>query len=136
MTFEPQKLESAQAGMLNLKATGVHEFEPLGRLAGLQVRLAQTPAEIEAAQVLRHRVFSLETGRSDCPGRDIDRHDAWCDHLVVTDEATGSIVGTYRLLREEKAAEAGGFYSQGEYDVNALISRQPSRRVLELGRSL
>jgi L-ornithine Nalpha-acyltransferase len=135
MTFEPQYLESAQAGLQNLQAAQVHALEPLGRLAGLQVRLARTPAEIEAAQELRHRVFRLETGKSDCPGRDIDRHDAWCDHLIVVDESNEAIVGTYRLLREEKAAEAGGFYSQGEYDLNALVSRMPGRRVLELGRS-
>ena len=135
MTFEPQNLESAKAGLLNLQAARVRGMEPLGRLAGLQVRLARTPAEIEAAQELRHLVFRLETGKSDCSGRDIDRHDDWCDHLIVSDEASGAVVGTYRLLREEKAAEAGGFYSQDEYDLNALVSRMPGRRVLELGRS-
>jgi putative hemolysin len=135
MTFEPQNLQRDRANLSSLHSAQVQGLEPLGRLAGLQVRLARTPAEVEAAQELRHRVFRLETGKSGVTGSDIDSHDEWCDHLVVADEANGTIVGTYRLLREEKAAQAGGFYSQSEYDLNALASRMPGRRVLELGRS-
>lgn len=133
MTFEPQNLESSQSnlrGSLPMVAQ-----EPLGKLAGLEVRLARTPSEIMAAQELRHRVFRLESGEAACSGLDVDAHDAWCDHLIVVDGANNAVVGTYRLLREEMAAAAGGFYSQGEYDLNALVSRMPQRRVLELGRS-
>lgn len=113
----------------------------LGRLGSLVVRLARTADEIDAAQALRHRVF-----RSHCDvtidifGRDADRFDAFCDHLVVIDTSldgptTSKIVGTYRLLREEQAALAGGFYSQNEFDIAGLAARMPTRRILELGRS-
>lgn len=135
MTFEPQNVETLRAGLPGLQSLQIDGSTTLGRLGGLQVRLARAPSEVEAAQELRHRVFQFETGKSDCTGRDFDHLDAWCDHLIVTDEASGMIVGTYRLLREERAAQAGGFYSQGEYDLNALLSRKPGRRVLELGRS-
>ncbi len=45
------------------------------------------------------------------------------------------MVGTYRLLRQEVAERHGGFYTQSEFDVGALIARHPSLRFLELGRS-
>jgi putative hemolysin len=44
-------------------------------------------------------------------------------------------VGTYRLLRQEIAAGAGGFYSEGEFELRKLVARHPGQRFLELGRS-
>ncbi len=44
------------------------------------------------------------------------------------------MVGAYRLLRQDRARQTG-FYTQGEFDVDALIRRHPSSRFLELGRS-
>jgi L-ornithine Nalpha-acyltransferase len=114
----------------------------LGRLGLLAVRLATHTAEIEAAQRLRHRVFFQSSGdRSG--GADLldsDRFDAYCDHLLVIDEARNGpaherIVGTYRLLREECASIAGGYYSEQAFDVHSLVNRHPERRFLELGRS-
>lgn len=117
----------------------------LGRIATLEVRLADCEEEIAAAQELRFRVFFDELGAryqgaSASEARDQDRFDAVCDHLLVVDTAiAGSvrdqIVGTYRLLRAEHAEKAGGFYSADEYEVEALIARKPGRRFLELGRS-
>jgi putative hemolysin len=115
--------------------------ELLGRLGSLVVRLARTAEEIDAAQALRHRVFRANLSSNHDPyGRDADRFDAYCEHLIVVDTAldgttASKIVGTYRLLREEQALQAGGFYSQSEFDVAGLASRMPSRRILELGRS-
>jgi putative hemolysin len=118
---------------------------PLGRIGSLEVRLARNAAEIAAAQEVRYRVFYDELGatRTDqeaVPGRDVDRFDEVCDHLLVFDTALPGpdhrrIVGTYRLLRQEIAAEAGGFYSEGEFDLKALVARHPGQRFLELGRS-
>lgn len=56
---------------------------------------------MRAAQRLRHQVFVGELGaRLDGPepGLDIDAFDAYCDHLLVLDEETEQVVGTYRLL--------------------------------------
>lgn len=117
----------------------------LGRIASLEVRLADRSEEIAAAQELRFKVFFDELGArhqgaSASEARDQDRFDAICDHLLVVDTSiAGSvreqIVGTYRLLRAEHAEKAGGFYSAAEYEVEALIARKPERRYLELGRS-
>lgn len=107
----------------------------LGRMGGLVARLARSPAEVEAAQRLRHAVFVTEcgadaAGRED--GREADALDAVCDHLLVLDGAT--IVGTYRLLRGDVARRVG-HYSAAEFDLAPLLARHPHRRFLELGRS-
>lgn len=116
----------------------------LGRIGTLQVRLARNEAEIAAAQEVRYRVFYDELGArsSSLPSerRDADRFDTACDHLLVFDTALAGpehrrIVGTYRLLRQEKALAAGGFYSDGEFEFGKLIARHPGQRFLELGRS-
>ncbi|MCF8495495.1 MAG: GNAT family N-acetyltransferase [Alphaproteobacteria bacterium] len=107
---------------------------------GVRVRLARTPAEIQAAQHLRFKVFYEEYGakadeKTLLSGLDIDDYDAYADHLIVTDGTNGSekIVGTYRLLRQEAADEYGRFYSSTEYELAPLLNSGAS--LLELGRS-
>ena len=117
----------------------------LGEIGALQARLITDPAELDAAQRLRYRIFSEEIGASfsqdrSMSDRDEDRFDAICDHLIVLDttlpgEAPDQIVGTYRLLRDEVAVRAGGFYSASEYDIDDLVARHEDKRFLELGRS-
>ncbi|MFJ6672225.1 GNAT family N-acetyltransferase [Actinosynnema sp. NPDC091369] len=98
--------------------------------------VARDSDEVVAAQRLRHRVFAAEMGavlHTPVPGHDVDRFDRYCDHLVVRDDRTGDIVGTYRMLPPERAAEAGGLYSDGEFDLSALDALRPS--LVETGRS-
>ncbi len=69
-------------------------------------------------------------------GRDIDRFDAGCDHLIVLDHEDPDnplIVGTYRLLRRDMAARLGRFYTQDEFSIRRLL--KGGHQVLELGRS-
>jgi putative hemolysin len=108
----------------------------------LQVRLAETPADIDAAQALRYRIFYERLGAQPLPEmarkrRDIDRFDDDCDHLLVLDHSRGvgpdAVVGTYRLIRRETATRLGAFYSAGEFDVAPLVGQ--SGEILELGRS-
>jgi putative hemolysin len=105
----------------------------------LQVRLAESPADVDAAQALRYRVFYDEMGARPTPEmaaaqRDFDGFDAQCDHLMVIDHAReAAVVGTYRLIRRPIAAQHGGFYSAHEYDL-APIESYPGE-ILELGRS-
>ncbi|WP_367136108.1 GNAT family N-acetyltransferase [Saccharothrix sp. HUAS TT1] len=98
--------------------------------------VARDSDEVVAAQRLRHLVFADEMGavlRTTAPGRDVDHFDQYCDHLVVRDDRTGDIVGTYRMLPPDRAAEAGGLYSDGEFDLSALDPLRPS--LVETGRS-
>ncbi|WP_404953670.1 GNAT family N-acetyltransferase [Streptomyces sp. 147326] len=100
------------------------------------VRLARDESEVRAAQRLRHRVFAGELGaRLDGPepGLDSDAFDAYCDHLLVIEEETEQVVGTYRLLPPERAAVAGRLYSEGEFDLSALAPIRPD--LVEVGRS-
>lgn len=100
------------------------------------VRLARDEAEVRAAQRLRHTVFAGELGaRLDGPepGLDSDAFDAYCDHLLVVEEETEQVVGTYRLLPPERAAVAGRLYSEGEFDLSALAPIRPD--LVEVGRS-
>jgi putative hemolysin len=108
----------------------------------LEVRLASSTQEIDAAQALRYRVFYEEMSARPSAEvlrrrRDFDPFDSHCDHLVILDHSAGTrdgtVVGTYRLLRREGAARAGGFYSETEFDIAPLLAR--SGAILELGRS-
>jgi L-ornithine Nalpha-acyltransferase len=112
------------------------------RAGSLGVRLAVSPAEIDAAQALRFRVFYGEMGARPDPAaqaaqRDRDAYDAVADHVLIVDHAIGpgpeGVIGTYRLIQRQAAAQVGRFYSADEYDI-APIMAFPGR-VLELGRS-
>ena len=100
----------------------------LGCIGRFSARLASGEREIEAAQRLRARAFF-----GCAESTDTDRFDLFCDHLLVLEGER--IVGTYRLIREEAAKAAGGFYSAGEFHVEPLIARNSDLRFLELGRS-
>jgi putative hemolysin len=107
----------------------------------LLVRLAESEAEVRAAQALRYRIFYEEKRATPSPAmvrekRDFDPLDDAADHLLVIDttqrETAAAVVGTYRLLRSD-AVGKGGFYSCAEFDLSRLES-WPGE-VLELGRS-
>ena len=114
------------------------------RSGSLEMRLATTPSEIEAAQRLRYDVFYEEmsaTASSEMAAvrRDFDKYDDYCDHLLVIDHnapSDASVVGTYRLLRQDIAEAHDGFYTAGEFDIEPLLRRAPEgTKFLELGRS-
>lgn len=100
-------------------------------------RLAVNEEELKAAQRLRFEVFNLELQEglpeSYQTGLDADEFDAVCDHLLVLNEATGEVVGTYRLQTGLSAAENLGYYSAREFDFSPL---EPFRsEIIELGRA-
>ena len=106
-----------------------------------RIKLADSEEELRAAQRLRYEVFVAELGAGgalvDHERRlERDRYDPHFDHLLLLDmnrDAGDRVVGVYRLLRAEAAAQAGGFYSAGEYDLSILTGG--TRQILELGRS-
>ncbi|MFQ6777555.1 GNAT family N-acyltransferase [Cereibacter sphaeroides] len=109
----------------------------------LELRLAASERDLLAAQRLRYAVFVEELGGDgdlvDHARRlERDEFDDLCDHLLLIDRrrdaaALEDVVGVYRLLPGERAAGAGRFYCDSEYDLDPL--RASGRRVLELGRS-
>ncbi|MGY4710126.1 GNAT family N-acetyltransferase [Mycolicibacterium sp. CBM1] len=100
--------------------------------------LSTDPDLIDAAQRLRYRVFTTEPGfalaADDAHGRDADRFDEFCDHLLVREDTSGELVGCYRMLPPPGAIAAGGLYTATEFDVSALDVLRPS--LVEMGRAV
>jgi putative hemolysin len=102
----------------------------------ISVGLAVTEPERRAAQRLRWRVFADEMGaRLDSPehGIDSDVFDPFCDHLVVREEPTGEVVGTYRLLPPHSVERLGCSYTESEFDIGRLADVRDS--MVEAGRA-
>lgn len=107
----------------------------------ISVRLIANDAEREAVQRLRYDVFYREYGAKPVGDmaeveRDYDDFDAMADHMVVVDKNRNDnlgIVGTYRMLRQDKAREIGQFYTDDEFDISPM--RKSGMHLLELGRS-
>ncbi|MBP7202270.1 MAG: GNAT family N-acetyltransferase [Propionivibrio sp.] len=102
----------------------------------LSVGLAISEREILSAQKLRYRVFAEELGarlNARTPGVDQDIFDPYCEHLVVRDERSGEVIGSYRILSPEQAKAVGSYYSETEFDLIRLQHLRP--RMVEIGRS-
>jgi putative hemolysin len=103
---------------------------------GITVSWARHLDDVRAAQRLRHDVFVGEMGaRLTTPlaGHDIDLFDDFCEHLLVRDELTQQVIGTYRVLTPAQARRVGSTYSDTEFDLTRL--RDLRERMVELGRS-
>jgi putative hemolysin len=108
------------------------------------VRLAESEADVAAAQRLRYKVFVEEMGASADPEeraarRERDDFDPYFDHLLLIDNARAvddpveSVVGAYRLMTGTRARAGIGFYGASEYELGKLVDYP--RETLELGRS-
>ncbi|NJR13093.1 MAG: GNAT family N-acetyltransferase [Phyllobacteriaceae bacterium] len=150
MTAHIANAHITNAGLPVMAGVAGHRMrDSLGRIGTLEVRLARDAQEIRAAQDVRFRVFFEEMGASLGDGHyaeaprerlDADRFDTWCDHMIVLDHGlpgpdAARIVGTYRLMPQDRALSANGFYSEGEFTLRSLLGRHPGKRFLELGRS-
>jgi putative hemolysin len=110
--------------------------EKLAREPRLSVGLARGPADIEDAQRLRYEVFAQEMGAQlgdTDDALDQDEFDPFCDHLIVRDDDTTRVVGTYRILPPHKARQLGKLYSENEFDLSRLTHLRSS--LIEVGRS-
>lgn len=89
--------------------------------------------EIGRLRELTFRAVGEGTGRR----LDVDRHDAWYEHIVLWDPVACEIVGAYRLVRvAEVLAERGlaGLYTATLFDFDRRLMPQ-LRQGVELGRS-
>ena len=115
----------------------IHATPQLKPVAGkISVSWAKHQDEVRQAQRLRYQVFALEMGAKipcNIAGHDIDLFDDFCEHLLVRDEASGEVIGTYRVLTPTQAKRVGSTYSDTEFDLTRL--RTLRSRMVELGRS-
>ena len=97
------------------------------------LRVATEGAHVEAAQRLRYQVFAEELGAQLNPGNsalDVDEFDEYCDHLVIVEDNSGEVVGTYRMLPPNRTPK---LYADHEFN---LVGLSPLRKELvETGRS-
>lgn len=104
--------------------------------SGLVARLTTDPHEIRQALELRYRVFAEDMGAT-VEGADLgidkDRFDDICLHLIVKDNDTDSVIAYSRILTNELATRAGGFYSSTEFDLSQVL--QPGKTYMEIGRT-
>ena len=101
-----------------------------------QIEWASSLNEVKEAQRLRYKVFAEEMGANlaqHAEGLDVDEFDAYCDHLLIRDQDSLKVVGTYRVLPPHKAKEIGRLYSDSEFDLSRLDHLRP--KLVELGRS-
>ena len=85
--------------------------------------IASGHAEVREAQRLRYKVFIEIIGLdalTNADGIDEDVYDDFCDHLIVRDTLSHSVVGTYRFLISDAARRCGSYYSETEFDLSRL----------------
>ena len=119
------ELNAARALVLPLMGTG-----------NLELAMVHTAGELEAVQRLRFDIFSEEMQAAlptSSQGIDADEYDPWCEHLMVREQSSGQIVGTYRLLTPVNAQRLGRMYSESEFDLSGLGAKRALS--IELGRS-
>lgn len=102
------------------------------------VRFAETEDDLRAAQSLRYRVFNLELGEgldeSHKNELDTDKYDAQCDHLLVVERESNTVIGTYRMQTHTKAVQQYGFYTGDEFQLSVLSDDILDQSV-EVGRA-
>jgi putative hemolysin len=117
-------------------ATNPTSLESISERGQISVTWARHLDEVRAAQKLRYSIFVDEMGariNSPLEGHDIDSFDDFCEHLIVRDQNTNEVVGTYRVLTPVQAKRMGGNYTETEFDLSGL--RDIQDRMVELGRS-
>lgn len=99
-------------------------------------KIVENSNEFEAVLRLRFDVFHRELSFEENPANrsDFDDYDLQCNHIIVTEKATGKTVGTYRLNTIEGAKNVEGFYAFNEFSIEDLPSEILGKSI-ELGRA-
>lgn len=113
------------------------EEVPVPEQPRYSVRLAVSDADVLLSQQLRYEVFAEEMG-ADVGGStdqklDRDRFDEHCQHMLVTETASGKLVASTRLLNRDGANAIGSYYSETEFDMRAIKALEGD--LLEVGRT-
>ncbi|HBD91566.1 MAG: ornithine-acyl-ACP acyltransferase [Rhodobacteraceae bacterium GWE1_64_9] len=103
-------------------------MQPL-RKGHYQARLADSGADLQRAQALRHLCFR---GAAAGPGLDCDGFDDLCRHVLVEDTQTGALVCCYRLMPLQGGDAILSSYSAQFYELSQLAGFRG--QALELGR--
>lgn len=103
------------------------------RKGGYAARIARNPADLVAAQRLRHLCFIERGGVAPRPDRrEGDSFDQSCSHVLVEDQRTGQLVCCFRLMLLQDGADIGRSYAGQYYDLKGLETYPGA--MAELGR--
>lgn len=100
------------------------------------IKFAKTEEEVDEALKLRYRVFKKELDRQfNFSGkRDKDIYDDQTHHLIVVDNGTGDVIGTYRLQTYEQAMAGHGFVSEKRFRLDQF-PEEVLQNAVEVGRA-
>lgn len=100
------------------------------------IKFAKSESEVEAALQLRHKVFNeeLKRGFKGQSGKEMDKYDDQSHHLIVIENKTGAIVGTYRMQTYEQALSGHGFTSGVRFKLEQL-PEEVLKNAVEVGRA-
>lgn len=98
---------------------------------GFRARLAESNADLKAAQELRFRMFVEQTPEQGT-AVDSDPFDAICQHVLIEDVKTNDLQACFRILHLDTGLNIGKSYSAQFYDLEPLQAY--SKPMLEIGR--
>jgi len=92
------------------------------------LKTAESLSELISLFKLRKDIFLSESGLEDL--LDVDKFDSECDHIIILDNKTQEICGTYRIITKNNHV---GFYSSQEFNLERFLSLNGIK--MELGRA-
>ena len=138
-----QKILQEKMGRLQINERATKNTKPVeapavhtSKASPISVTWARHQDEVKEAQRLRYKVFAEEMGarlKPSAEGLDVDIFDNFCEHLLVRDNETLKVIGTYRALPPHQAKQMGCLYSDSEFDLTRL--RHLRHKMVEVGRS-
>lgn len=105
-------------------------FESTSKGKRFITMIAQTSQQKQAAFRMREKCFKLF---DDSSAYQNDEYDEVSDHLITIDKDKQQVVGTYRLMRSEVAAQSMGLYGSTEFDLSSLLDKK--LKIVELSRA-
>ena len=100
------------------------------------IKFAKTEEEVNAALKLRYEVFKKELNRGFDfdKNRDKDEYDDQAHHLIVVDNESDHVIGTYRMQTYQQAVEGNGFVSNNRFHLDQFPDEVLNSAV-EVGRA-
>ncbi|MFN3454310.1 MAG: GNAT family N-acetyltransferase [Pseudobdellovibrio sp.] len=115
---------------LKLRHLNLYDYKPRLEFEITQgnyiLKTATKIDELKNAFRLRYNIFFEESRHK----LDVDHYDSICDHLIIVEKKTESVVGTYRM---NSSSSFQNFYSQSEFDLKSFVL--PYSKFVELGRA-
>jgi putative hemolysin len=95
------------------------------------LKTADCTSELEQAFKLRYQSFLESTeGQDGSVTYDLDKFDHVCDHIIIKDKESNSVIGTYRII---SSLYNDTFYSHGEFKIEKFLAEDGIK--MELGRA-